>query len=71
VSTWMSPLDREYSMHVADDCISVAALQDGTSMPVIYLTRFVGRDPWRGYGTTEAEAVVDLLRNRRDRKYPC
>lgn len=70
MTVWKSPIGREYSMHVGGDHVSVAALQDGTDVPVIYAARFVGRDPWRGFGTTDADAVVDLLRARRDWRQP-
>lgn len=60
--------DNTYQMAVFDLDLIIGVSQDGASMPEIFSARIAGVQPWWGYGTTEAEAVVDLLRNRRDGK---
>ena len=47
--------------------ITTTQLEDGTSSPKIWAARvFPSREAFYGYGTTEGEAIVDLLRARRD-----
>lgn len=50
--------------------IDITKLEDGVSMPVVYAARKVPNhslSPVYGYGVTEADAIVDLLRAERDK----
>jgi len=56
--------DKSYSYKAHGFLVTITRSQDGMSAPVTYAARALGCD-WVGYGTTEAEAVVDMLRLRR------